>query len=666
MIKPMPETRRRGGAGRTVQRSCRAGRRTATVIGLALLAACGGDKKETAGSGTPPGGAAGASATAARNDTAALRPSVLNSDSPQFLVEAYEVRDELLLPSEITFAPGTEFRFLPFTRDDPAGLRVRTFFRVAGQDFEVGDHAPLRTDAAPLSAPGGDGIAGLMARIEMRRFWGSRGRVGWRVEGSGDGRTVSIGAPAFVRVQGSGPRPPDLLIICSDTHRLDHATAGEGPALMPELTRLRRSAVTYSNCAATASWTLPSVASVFTGLDPQFHRTGERTEILPAKDFDPADLPADLFHIPAGANVHLYRKYDPSLVSLGDHLRGRGYYVAGVLANAFWFVSAMAADGFDVTVNLPERGEVLNAHARPFMSGVPAAQPLALFVHYSDVHAYVDWYFKPAHGDAEPTVALEVELREKYRDAVRDCDRLLGELLRDWEAARGPGSMILFFSDHGEHLWEAPIAALHDSPAPIQGHGNSMMEELLRVPLVVRPPGATTTARNPETGSAGEAGETGVVVRDPVCLTDIFPTVLAAAGLAPPAGEFMRARPLPGAVKAAAADPASGSPDARVLFSDFQWIGREMSAVRRGNWKLIMDRSTGAEALIDLTRAAGGAGEPGSVSSDAALAAELRSRHDAQADAERRNPLRRSTIRNAGIMSAEESLRQLGALGYVK
>lgn len=69
-------------------------------------------------------------------------------------------------------------------------------------------------------------------------------------------------------------RPPDVLIVVLDCLRWD-APFKEGPirADMPNLARLESEATTYSNAIAPSHWTVPSHASILTGLEPWEHRT---------------------------------------------------------------------------------------------------------------------------------------------------------------------------------------------------------------------------------------------------------------------------------------------------------------------------------------------------------------------------------------------------------
>jgi arylsulfatase A-like enzyme len=103
--------------------------------------------------------------------------------------------------------------------------------------------------------------------------------------------------------------------------------------------------------------------------------------------------------------------------------------------------------------------------------------------------------------------ARRAELVALYDAAVRDADRAVGALLDALDATGRAGrTVVVVTADHGEEFYE------HRG----WSHGQSLHEELLRVPLLVRVPG--TPARR---------------VGAPVMSVDVMPTVLAAAGLRP-------------------------------------------------------------------------------------------------------------------------------------
>jgi arylsulfatase A-like enzyme len=119
---------------------------------------------------------------------------------------------------------------------------------------------------------------------------------------------------------------------------------------------------------------------------------------------------------------------------------------------------------------------------------------------------------------------------------------------------------VVVSADHGEAFYEHGQAA----------HANGVFEEVVKVPLIVRIPGAAPS-REPE----------------PADLLDVAPTLLEALGLPPHPSH--QGRPLPG--------PSSG-PRARFLLSDTPW--RTHLGVLEGKRKLIYDADARRFALYDL------------------------------------------------------------------
>ncbi|MGH7150953.1 MAG: sulfatase family protein, partial [Planctomycetota bacterium] len=167
---------------------------------------------------------------------------------------------------------------------------------------------------------------------------------------------------------------------------------------------------------------------------------------------------------------------------------------------------------------------------------------------------------------------LELGTRERehiarrYDDLVARADGLVGDLLEGLERELGDDERLLIVTaDHGEEIFE------HER----FGHGQSLYEELLRVPLIVRFPGARVGRP---------------AVRDePVSLLDLVPTALEAAALPVPSH-------LPGL-------PLLGSlPGRRVRVAETH----VHAAVRLGSLKLILGEWNdvrwrhGAEELYDL------------------------------------------------------------------
>lgn len=150
--------------------------------------------------------------------------------------------------------------------------------------------------------------------------------------------------------------------------------------------------------------------------------------------------------------------------------------------------------------------------------------------------------------------------RERYDSEIAYADWAIGHLLDYLERTR-PGAAIIVTADHGEAFDE------HGA----RYHGTSLYEEQVRVPLIVRLPGQAPR-----------------VVRSPVSLLDLMPTMLSVAGVAVPAelsGQVLH--PLPEEKLAK-----------RAVFAEFE----ALRMVVQGTRKLLCDITRGNCSVYELSR----------------------------------------------------------------
>jgi arylsulfatase A-like enzyme len=332
----------------------------------------------------------------------------------------------------------------------------------------------------------------------------------------------------------AGPPRPSLVLVSLDTVRRDRLAPYGGPAaLTPFLARFATErAVVFDRALTASTWTLPSHLSMLSGLEAFEH--GVFSETSSGAVPQPAWLPA--------------------------LLREAGYRTVAVTAGGFVHPSFGFANGFDEYLAVPfedrpdqELTEVVDA-ALARLDRL-ARQPVFLFVHTYEAH--VPNRRRPtsrlppvAEGDAlvvegrtpapdpgqgfvgRPGFTLRDAARDQSRPAtesdaailldaydrsIAHLDDQLGRLFAGAPrlAARAD-ALVIVTSDHGEALGE---------------HGR-MSHAILddancRVPLLVDWPGSARPREH--------AGE-------PVSLTAVAPTILAAAGVPIPAP--MRAAPL--------------------------------------------------------------------------------------------------------------------------
>jgi arylsulfatase A-like enzyme len=163
--------------------------------------------------------------------------------------------------------------------------------------------------------------------------------------------------------------------------------------------------------------------------------------------------------------------------------------------------------------------------------------------------------------------------RKTYAAMLSALDDAVGEVLG---AVRGEAqeqnTLIVFVSDNGGPQGN------HSSNRPLSGQKGTVWEGGVRVPYLLQWKGNVPA---------------GKVIDQPVNTLDLFPTVLAAAGVKPPEGKQLDGTDLLPVVRGNS--EASAELGRRALFWRFgsQW------AVRHGDWKLLSDRN-GHVALFNL------------------------------------------------------------------
>lgn len=346
----------------------------------------------------------------------------------------------------------------------------------------------------------------------------------------------SGGDPASAASRTGGDAPPIFLIVI-DTARADHFSCyGHSRLTTPHLDALAADGVRYAQARAPAQWTLPSHASLFTGLWPSEH--GLHWATLEEMGIDQ----------PARGRAPVLRQPERLLAEV---LQTRGYSTAGFSNNPWVSRRYGLAAGFEHFYELfgEERERLLSSRSReerhlgPQIPQCRAGETLRFFLAHWQEHRderppfvffnLVEPHFPYAPpkdfagklgGDAELAQelqegggALEKELiagkREGdpeayavlYDEELLAVDAVLGCFF-DWLEEEGlySPSLVIVTSDHGEHLGEDGRWS----------HQLSIENELLHVPLIVKYPGQERA---------------GTVVHEAVSSIEAYPLILAAA-----------------------------------------------------------------------------------------------------------------------------------------
>lgn len=230
----------------------------------------------------------------------------------------------------------------------------------------------------------------------------------------------------------------------------------------------------FDRALSPAPWTLPSLASVHTGLYPREHAA-------------------------VGADTAL----SSEVTTLAEALKGAGYRTVGVVSNLFLTRRYGLGQGFDTfdeslvagheAVTSPDLTRAAISHIEKLTDG-----PYFLWVHYFDPHhsyvAHPQYAFadpagptrltfeelqaaEPALNDSGiPDPFSVAQVQALYDEEIAFTDAAIGDLVRGIEALSSGGSTLFALtSDHGEYFMERGRFA----------HGRDVYDELIRVPLIL-------------------------------------------------------------------------------------------------------------------------------------------------------------------------------------
>ena len=308
--------------------------------------------------------------------------------------------------------------------------------------------------------------------------------------------------------------PQSIFLFVMDTTRVD-AVSAYGPVrgTTPATDALAARGLRFDRAYAQAPWTLPSHASLFTGLLPSEHGVSWRNT-----------------------------RASDRLEMLAERLRNAGYDTYGFSENAWISGEFNMTQGFDAFSfhGLVEGQSLpLDTVIRTWMSERTSGRPFFLFVNVVDPHwpytvrnenpylpegvtaeeaRSVPQTFAHYLCRKEPRTQELAILQGLYRGDVAAADAKLAQVLDILEGAGvSKNTVTIVTSDHGEHFGEHGLF----------GHEFGVRSPLVHVPLIVH-------------GLRGTAPD---VIDEPVALTDVVPSVLTWAGLDIPEG--LPGRPLP-------------------------------------------------------------------------------------------------------------------------
>jgi len=373
---------------------------------------------------------------------------------------------------------------------------------------------------------------------------------------------------------------PNVVMIIMDTTRADHLSCyGYHKKITPHIDTFAADATIYNHAYSTSSWTLPSIASIFSSLYPGKHEATRS----------------------AGGAFKLADRY----LTLAEILSQSGYNTAGYASNYLLTKSIGLQQGFqtfemvyydysffltqfslgaflNTTLRLYDymffkgylpmgTANQVNRRAVSWLENNAGNGPFFLMLHYIDPHnPYTAFYSEeyktkeyetiineygennPNYASAEITLTkkhfigqqempanLKNYLVDNYDREIQFLDGKIGEIFKTLKKAGSyEDTIIILTSDHGEAFGE------HD----LFLHGMFLYNDNLHVPLIIKYPGGVSKAPAPK------------VVNYPVSLTGIVPTVLSYLNL-----------PLPESLQGSSLDDAKNQILISQLFPGRGW-----------------------------------------------------------------------------------------------
>lgn len=281
-------------------------------------------------------------------------------------------------------------------------------------------------------------------------------------------------------------RPP-VIIISVDTLRSDHLPVyGYRGVETPAIDAFSREAIIFDKAFSHCPLTLPSHATILTGL------------------------------LPAGTGVrdNMGFKLDPTKPTLAEVLQRNGYATGAAIsayvlrretgiARGFQFFDDRIPEHADQSLGGIQRSGVETETVAEKWIGEHAGQPLFFLLHLYEPHAPYDAP-EPYRSRFKP-----------YDAEIASADAIVGRFIESLKRLKiYDRALIVFLSDHGEGLGD------HGEDE----HGIFLYREAIQVPLIVKLPGSAHASH----------------VHETVGLRDVMPAILEELHIAIPPGLVSR------------------------------------------------------------------------------------------------------------------------------
>lgn len=297
------------------------------------------------------------------------------------------------------------------------------------------------------------------------------------------------------RAPGAGTdSPPDdapsVLVIILDTVRAASLSLHGYDRPQPTIDALAADGVVFQRAIAPSSWTLPSHASMFTGRPAHELGASWRT---PLSDTSPtiAEAFATAGYRTAGFSAnHFYAAYETGLARgfalWRDYERSVRQVLLSTTLAQIPLAAELARAGGPAAMFTALRRFELRLNVSFSSDPTPASLVVDRFLEWRTAtpgphFAFLNLYDAHEPYDSPPAYSTRYgdAPRDRYDGAIAYIDSELARLVRQLEADGSlDRTIIVLASDHGQLFGEHGV----------HGHGNSLYDEVLRVPLIIRYP----------------------------------------------------------------------------------------------------------------------------------------------------------------------------------
>ena len=380
---------------------------------------------------------------------------------------------------------------------------------------------------------------------------------------------VSAVVAAFLFTTLFFERDHNIILLVSDATRASHLHCyGYQFNTTPNLDSLAEDGIRFDKAIAQGSHTVVATPSIIASIYPSQHGMTTYRDVLSDSVVTIAEVLRDNGYRTMGisTNPHLTKEtgFDQGYMTYRSNKSWLNTDAKNVVDNFLGWLDGHAGSRFFAFLFL------IDPHS-------PYEPPAPFLKQFGGDETFIvnDWHLD--------TLALyegqeRKELIARYDGELAYLDFHLGRLFSDLkERDLYDKTMIVYTSDHGEAFWEHVEV----------GHGHSLYEELIRVPLIVKLPFISSV---PALRTAD------MTINDPVCQIDIMPTILDFFNIKKPKTSL-------------------GISLLPLVFREESWANRmifseeillqvgpyNIRSVRSGNWKFILDQNfPGGEMTREL------------------------------------------------------------------